>query len=619
MNNKKLITVKIIWNSISFYYWNSAFSYWNSDILFFLRNLNFDDNYILNLLEKETNELRENENIWVNKLLIENLFTHIKNKFDNFDCWLDLLWEQEDNIINEDELSDIIQKIYELWVISLSIDSQDVELNLNKEKILYLIDKWFLKSINSDLFFSVNPMYWEKLSFEMNYWKIVKKILLMNYYWDYIISWESAIKLYLWDLSKQKKLEIRLLKKNSNYDFELPYWFFLKIRKTRFEKSDSLMKTRMNIHWIFFDIQDYNISLLELFFLKKEINKNHFSWIINQRIDKWKLEFIYENERIWKILFWKISDFFYENKSRLNYIDIQEIIWKRIKEWEDIFWTFINWFDFNKKNLNSLNYDWKMFLSRYQDKLFNYLSQIKRNESDFKKLSLNEILNKLEEDKVNDIYHSTTIEWYQISKDEITAIIKWEFPDWIKSEYEKKKYLESIKEYITIKNYKSAMDYVKELIQNESIIDIDQELIKTIRWKLFNSENYQNEMNYSKLQRFIRKKWWWISKHIPPQPSNIFDCMSFLENEVNKIKDWWKKAIILHCLFVDMHPFSDWNWRVWRFLMNLILSKCWIWWIIIEESKREKFFECLEKAQVEWNISDLEEFLYWIYEKQYKK
>lgn len=604
MNNKK-IEVEYTSSWITFKFMNVRFSYWNEDLYNLLKSKNFDNEFIVNFLEKRINDLNESLKIWVNKKLVELLKENLMNEFNEFNDWLDLLedwFNEEENLLFE-----AIQKAEELIVIS-----KDDFFITDKEKNL-LRDKWLLKDINSDFSFFVNISFWEKVSFQMNYWKIVQKILLSNYLDNYVISWKSSLKIHSWDLSRPEELEVRVFWKNVNYDLELLYWHKIKIRTSKYD-SEMKFKSIQSINWVNLNLQNYHLSLTEYFSNDDIIENNDILWISLKEINQQELEEIFSIEKN-KTSISRLSEFYFVNHSRANYIKVQNVLWRRLKDWEDIYWTMIDWFNYWKKNINELNYSWNKIISRYQEKLFWFLNQIKRTENDFNKFTKKEILDKLEKDKVSDIYHSTTIEWYKIKEEEITAIIKWEFPEWFTKE-KKEKYLKEIKEYLTIVNYSSSLDYVKELIDNW-IEDITQDIIKNIRWKLFDKD-FKKQVDYSNVQRYINTKNW-LSKHIPPSPEQILDCMSFLENEINKIEDWWKKAIILHALFVDIHPFSDWNWRTWRFLMNLVLSSCWIWWLIIKEEDREKFFSCMEKASYEWDIKDLEEFIYWVYEKQFLK
>ena len=58
------------------------------------------------------------------------------------------------------------------------------------------------------------------------------------------------------------------------------------------------------------------------------------------------------------------------------------------------------------------------------------------------KYTLDEIKEEIKKDKANDIYHSTTIEWYKINKDDVLYINDWIVPEYIDKsevkEYEKK-------------------------------------------------------------------------------------------------------------------------------------------------------------------------------------
>ena len=78
-----------------------------------------------------------------------------------------------------------------------------------------------------------------------------------------------------------------------------------------------------------------------------------------------------------------------------------------------------------------------------------------------------------------------------------------------------------------------------------------------------------------------------------------------LENE----EDSGARVVLGHFMFVYIHPYSDGNGRMGRFLMNLMLASGGYPWTIIPVDQRQRYMQSLESASVEQNIKPFAEFL----------
>jgi hypothetical protein len=99
------------------------------------------------------------------------------------------------------------------------------------------------------------------------------------------------------------------------------------------------------------------------------------------------------------------------------------------------------------------------------------------------------------------------------------------------------------------------------------------------------------------------------SRHIPFPQTALLDSMDtffeLLENEEHAAS----RAILGHFFFVHIHPYSDGNGRIGRFLMNVMMGSGGYPWTIIPVARRAEYMNALEKASCENNIVDFIEFI----------
>ena len=69
------------------------------------------------------------------------------------------------------------------------------------------------------------------------------------------------------------------------------------------------------------------------------------------------------------------------------------------------------------------------------------------------------------------------------------------------------------------------------------------------------------------------------------------------------------RAVLGHFIFVFIHPYSDGNGRIGRFLMNLMLGSGNYSWTVIRVERRAAYMAALEQASVHGKISDFAKFV----------
>ncbi|MCL5773106.1 MAG: Fic family protein [Firmicutes bacterium] len=226
-----------------------------------------------------------------------------------------------------------------------------------------------------------------------------------------------------------------------------------------------------------------------------------------------------------------------------------------------------------------------------------------------KKHSLNQLLAPAKEHKKYDTYHSTTLEGYRITPEEVDALLSGIIPKDKKTS--KNKYLEDTKNRMAILGYSEAFDFIISKIQKDfAKANLNQELIKDTYYHLFKPSadagiiDYLTLVKYRNAPAFIRG-----TSYVPPAYEKLPELMTNYESSINKVKNPLIKAILAHYFFVTVHPYLDGNGRTGRILMNYLLLTSGYHWITIRADQRAEYFEALRKGQVDNNILPFGKFL----------
>jgi hypothetical protein len=99
------------------------------------------------------------------------------------------------------------------------------------------------------------------------------------------------------------------------------------------------------------------------------------------------------------------------------------------------------------------------------------------------------------------------------------------------------------------------------------------------------------------------------SMHVPPAPEKLMDAVDAVFDCIGSETSPWIRAVLGHFFFVYVHPFSDGNGRVGRFLMNILLVTSGLPWTVIRVSRRAEYMAALEAASVGGNAADLAGFV----------
>lgn len=226
-----------------------------------------------------------------------------------------------------------------------------------------------------------------------------------------------------------------------------------------------------------------------------------------------------------------------------------------------------------------------------------------------KKYPLDHLDQQAREDKKYDTYHSTTLEGYRISPEEVDALLSGAIPK--KAKGRGGEYLEKIKNRTAILGYSAAFDFILGKIQADFSQPMATEgLVKDTYYRLFKPSadagitDYLSLTNYRDAPAFIRG-----TSHVPPAYAKLPELVASYEASVSKIKTPVIKAILAHYFFVTVHPYVDGNGRTARLLMNYLLLTSGYPWITIRVDQRVEYFEALKKGQLERDILPFGKFV----------
>lgn len=202
--------------------------------------------------------------------------------------------------------------------------------------------------------------------------------------------------------------------------------------------------------------------------------------------------------------------------------------------------------------------------------------------------------------------------------------------EWTKTEFDdlfakdtSYKTLEERNDLVEVQNYIRALNLwinqLKELpLSFRLFCNIHKELLSWVRWEL------KNPWEIRKSQNWI----WWSSLQdaffIPPHQDDLSDLITdfekFLHNDELEIPELIK-ICIAHYQFETIHPYLDWNWRIWRLMIILylieknIISSPILYLSDFLEKNRWSYYDALTIAREQDNIEHIIIFmLNWIVE-----
>ena len=99
------------------------------------------------------------------------------------------------------------------------------------------------------------------------------------------------------------------------------------------------------------------------------------------------------------------------------------------------------------------------------------------------------------------------------------------------------------------------------------------------------------------------------SRHFPPRWQAVRDAVPTLFELLRDEKEPAVRAVLGHWLIGYIHPFSDGNGRIARFLMNVMFASGGYSWTVIRVDDRDAYMAALERASVDIDIRPFADFV----------
>ncbi len=209
---------------------------------------------------------------------------------------------------------------------------------------------------------------------------------------------------------------------------------------------------------------------------------------------------------------------------------------------------------------------------------------------------------------VTDAYHSLSIEGYRVSPELIERVRSGEWnPDENADDRQNRNALAARGYW---QAYQSVRESVRKVLEGDNpgaVGDDDhgdwyREMFgPSVMAGLLRSADlagYRNE------QVYIRR-----SMHVPPRHKAVLDCMQVFFELLREEPEPAVRVVLVHFVFVYIHPYMDGNGRMGRFLMNLMFAAGGYPWTVIPLEKRNDYMAALESASVEQDIAPFAMFL----------
>lgn len=204
---------------------------------------------------------------------------------------------------------------------------------------------------------------------------------------------------------------------------------------------------------------------------------------------------------------------------------------------------------------------------------------------------------------IEDTYHSLTIEGYTVTR----ALLEYlkndaneDLPD-----------AGDLRSKLAAKGFMSVLSYIKKLISSN--YSINEQLSKKLfeeLWKpSYNAGSIKDDFDIYRKHMVAIKG----ANYVPPSHEKVPYLIDEVFEAAREIDNGFELGIFLHYFYVGVHPHSDGNGRISRFLMNLAFIRDRYKWLTIPSEDRRNYFAALEKSQLEDDISYFAEYIQGVY------
>lgn len=217
-------------------------------------------------------------------------------------------------------------------------------------------------------------------------------------------------------------------------------------------------------------------------------------------------------------------------------------------------------------------------------------------------------LKRVEEVYVTDAYHSLSIEGYQVSPELIERVRSGDWnPDADEQDREPRNALAARGYW---QAYQAVRGSLAKVLRGNNPGTVADEDHATWYREMFAPSVTAGLLKASDLAGYrsgpvyIRR-----SMHVPPNGEAVRDALPvFFELLAEEIEPA-VRVVLGHFIFVYVHPYTDGNGRMGRFLMNVMLAADGYPWVVVPLERRDAYMAALEQASVGGNIVPFAEFV----------
>lgn len=456
-------------------------------------------------------------------------------------------------------------------------------------------------SIRRGYFILKKPEDEPKQLFLLLYWRIIE--MMLERYKPWSIRAESALQLLIGNEGDQKHLLVRTGKK-INKTLILPFGFRISLLFDKDFDPRTMTKIKVAGQTLYVDVPEK--VLFDAVSYRRHISPDYKSFVRGTRFNSRLIEALYA-KRPRPVIIQRIIEIVRKNGREDLASELQRIMktytYYRVSKKREARPRIV------KKPEKEMVPPWvskqeeliRAFERKLEDTVMADVRQLPR-------LQLNGLIENAEEHKRYDIYHSTTLEGYRITPEEVDAVVLGKVPSEVK---DKEKHIEEIRNRMAILGYSEAFDFVVEQVRKDfGKGRVSEDLVKDIYYHLFKPSadsgiiDYIDLVTYRNTPAFIRG-----TSYVPPAASKLVDLMESFERSINRVKNAVIKAIVAHYFFVTIHPYVDGNGRTARLLMNYLLLTSGYRWATVRAEQRKPYFDALTEGQLHEDIVPFGEFI----------
>lgn len=222
--------------------------------------------------------------------------------------------------------------------------------------------------------------------------------------------------------------------------------------------------------------------------------------------------------------------------------------------------------------------------------------------------NINAYLKHVQEVYVTDAYHSLSIEGYRVSPVLIERVRSGDWnPDTNEQDREQRNALAARGYWLA---YQAVQKSLRRVLRGENPGAVADEDHGTWYRELFAPSVTAGLLRTADLAGyrngpvFIRR-----SMHVPPNGEAVRDAMPVFFEMLTEESEPSVRVVLGHFIFVYIHPYTDGNGRIGRFLMNVMLAAGGYPWTVVPVERRDAYMAALEKASVRQNILPFADFL----------